>query len=139
MTDRFTRIGLGLGAAMMALGLAASLYASAQNQDPNGAPPPFRGGRRMGPPPMGPGFGLLGALPMIASQLGLSDAQKDQIKAIAESHRDEWKAVGDKAAAARRALTAAITADQFDETVIRQRAAEVGVAEADLAVASARA
>ena len=146
MTDRFTRIGLGIGATVLALSAAAA-FASAQNT--NGDPPTFsgrRGGPGRGPGGPGPGSrlggpmaGSLEPLRMLASQLDLSDAQKGQIQAITQSHAEEWKALANRGRQGRQALEAAIAADQFDELTIRQRSAEVAVVEAEIAVASARA
>jgi len=81
----------------------------------------------------GPGgpFGLAG-LPM--RELGLTDAQREQVKAVMESHRDDQKAIGDRMQKARKALHDAIAADTFDEAAIRSAAAEVGAVEADAAV-----
>jgi len=81
----------------------------------------------------------MGMLPMLARELNLTDAQKAQIKTIADSHRDEWKALGDRARTAHEALQQAVTADTVDEGLIRQRSAEVAAVEADMAVARARA
>jgi protein CpxP len=80
----------------------------------------------------------MGMLPMLARELNISDAQKAQIKTIADSHRDEWKALGDRARTAHDALQQAVTADAVDEGLIRQRSAEVAAVEADMAVARAR-
>jgi protein CpxP len=132
------RITLAVGAALLAVATAgAGLYAAGQNT--NQAPPPFKGGRmgRMGGPG-GPG-GPMGLPPMMARQLNLTDAQKAQVKTIADSHRDEWKALGDRARAAHKALSGAITADTVDEGLIRQRSAELAAVQADLAVARAKA
>ena len=85
----------------------------------------------------GPG-GPMGMLPMLAHELNITDAQKAQIKTIADSHRDEWKALGDRARTAHQALEQAVTADSVDEGLIRQRSAEVAAVEADMAVARAR-
>ena len=49
-------------------------------------------------------MGILAPLRFAASQLGLSDAQKDQIKAIAGSHAGEWKGLADRERQARQAL-----------------------------------
>ena len=84
MTHKTKRIGLAVGAAVMALGLAAGVYASTQNT--NGEQGPFIG-RRGGPgEPRSPGLrgSVLGPIQVLASQLGLTDAQKDQIKAFAQ-------------------------------------------------------
>ena len=125
-----TRIGLGIGAIAMTVGLVAGVYVSAQNTDgPRGPFAERRGG------PGGP-MGALG--PMLAGHLNLTDAQKDQLKGIMDSHRDESKGLGDRAMKARHALRAAVTADTVDEGLIRTRAAELATIESDLAVAQAR-
>ena len=87
------------------------------------------------------GFGrsILGPIQMIASHLNLSDAQKDQLKAVAQSHRDEWQSLADHVSTERQGLRAAITNGTFDEALIRDKSAALGQAEADVAVASARA
>jgi protein CpxP len=81
----------------------------------------------------------MGMLPMLARELNITDAQKAQIKTIADSHRNEWKALGDRARTAHVALQQAVTADTVDEGLIRQRSAEVAAVDADMAVARARA
>ena len=136
MTYRIRRMGLAVGAAVIALGVGAGVFASSQNT--NGAPGPFMG-RRGGPGFPGFGGSILGPIRMIASQLDLSDAQKDQIKTVAQSHRDEWQALAGHVSTARQGLGAAITSGTFDETLIRDKSAALGQAEADVAVASARA
>jgi Spy/CpxP family protein refolding chaperone len=88
--------------------------------------------------PGGPGSPLA-MLRMLGPQLNLTDAQKEQIKNIVDAHRDEWKALGDRERLAHEALTAAIMADTIDEALIRSKSAELGVVQADAAVASARA
>ena len=143
------RLALGLATGVLVLGVGAGVYATAQNtnQDPRsfsrGMGPGGPGGRggpfdsaqgRRG----GPG-GPMGMLPMLARELNITDAQKAQIKTIADSHRDEWKALGDRARTAHEALQQAVTADTVDEGLIRQRSAEVAAVEADMAVARARA
>ena len=75
-------------------------------------------------------MGILEPLRMAASQIGLSDAQKEQIKTIAQSHADEWKGLADRERQGRQALRAAVSAPQFDEVTIRQRSAELGAAQA---------
>ena len=145
MTATVRRIALGVGATVLALGVSAGLYASAQNT--NQDPPPFRSGgpggpggpgRWGGPGRGGPG-GPMGMLPMFGREIGLTDAQRDQIKTIAASHKDEWKALADRARTAHDALNDAITADAIDEATIRQKSAEVASVDADMAVARAHA
>ena len=81
------RFGLGIGAALVAVGVSAGVYASAQNT--NGDPRPFSG--RRGPAgPGGPGFGGpmgRGGPMMLLRGLDLTDAQKDQVKAIFDDAR----------------------------------------------------
>jgi protein CpxP len=88
---------------------------------------------------MGPGGPMMGMLPRIGRQLQLTDAQRDQLRAIAATHRDEWKALADRARAAHDALRAAVTADTVDENLIRAKSADAAAVEADMAVARARA
>lgn len=132
MTKNVQRIGLTLGAVLMAIGAAAAVYASTQNT--NLPSRPFMGGR-MGPG--GPRMGPFGPLGMIASQLGLSDAQTDQIKTIVQSHASEWKDLGDRARAAHQALSAAELADPVSDAAIRAASADLAAVEAEMAVARA--
>jgi periplasmic protein CpxP/Spy len=81
----------------------------------------------------------LGMLRRLGPRLNLTDAQRAQLKSIADTHKDEWKALSDRARAAREALNDAVLADPVDEGLIRAKAADVAAADADMAVASARA
>jgi Spy/CpxP family protein refolding chaperone len=81
----------------------------------------------------------MGMLPMLGPQIGLTDAQRDQIKATADSHKDEWKALADRGRAAHEALNDAVTADVIDEALIRQKSAEASAVDADMAVARSHA
>jgi protein CpxP len=81
----------------------------------------------------------MGMLPMFGREIALSDTQRDQIKAIADSHKDEWQVLGDRARKAHEALNDAVTADKVDDALIRQKSAEVAAVDADLAVARAHA
>jgi len=80
----------------------------------------------------------MGMLPMLG-RLGLTDAQKDQLKTIAATHADEWKTLANRGRTAHMALRDAITADTVDEASIRQKAAEAAAVDADMAVARAHA
>jgi Spy/CpxP family protein refolding chaperone len=145
MTIVTKRVALAATAGLVVIGITAGVRASTQNT--NQDPRPFSGQRDGGPRgPMGRGgpMGLgpdnpLGMLRMLGPRLGLSETQQTQLKSIAESHRDEWKALADRAMTARRTLHDAVMADQMDEALIRSKAAEAGAVEADVAVASARA
>jgi Spy/CpxP family protein refolding chaperone len=82
---------------------------------------------------------MMGMLPMLGPRIGLTDAQKEQIKTIADSHKDEWKALAARGRAAHMALDDAIAADAVDDGLIRQKSAEPSAVEADVAVARAHA
>ncbi|HEY1910039.1 MAG TPA: Spy/CpxP family protein refolding chaperone [Vicinamibacterales bacterium] len=141
MTAQAKRLVLSLGAGVLTLGLTAGVFASTQNTSQE--PPPFRGqggrgpGGRMGGP--GGAGGAMGMLPMLGPQLQLTDAQKDQVKAIVTAHTDDWKALADRERTARSALNDAVTADTVDESLIRSRSADVAIVESDTAVARAHA
>lgn len=139
MTRGMTRVGLGVGAALVAIVMAATVWAA--NGNTSGDQPLFRGGQ-MGRRPMGPGgpggmgpMGLLGPI----QRLGLTDEQKNQVKTIMESHADEFETLGERARTAHRALNEAIMADPVQDAAIRQKSAEAAAADADLAVAHAHA
>jgi Spy/CpxP family protein refolding chaperone len=144
MSGMSKRIVLGLGAAAIAVALAGVAFANGQaDQGPGsgrGGPGRFggpggpggRGGRG------GPG-GAMGALgPMMLERLDLTSDQRDRVKQILDSHRDDQQAIGPRAMAAHDALEAAITAASFDETLIRTRAADVASVDADETVLRAR-
>jgi Spy/CpxP family protein refolding chaperone len=149
MSGTIKRIVLGLGTAAMAVTLAVGAYAAGQNTSPaagqgpgagrfGGPGGPFGRGGRGGPGGPG-GFmgpGVLG--PMMLHRLDLSSDQRDRVKQIVESHRDEQQAIRQRAMAAHDALQTAVTAPVFDEGVIRAKAADVAAVEADQVVASAR-
>lgn len=142
MTTRF-KTTLAVGVAVLTLAAGAPML-MAQDQQPRrpgpgvGGPPPggpmgaMRGpGARRGPGgPMGFGPGF--------RQLDLTDDQKAQLKSIAESHRDEFKAAGDKARAAHDGMQALIEADSIDEAAIRAKSQEIASAEADVMILNAK-
>ena len=138
MTPTVKRIVFGAVAGLLALGLGAGAFVHAQDQTNPQPQRPFRGPGgpgRFG----GPGGGPPGMLPMLGREINLTDAQRDQIKAIADSHKDEWKAIFDRERTAREALNAAIMADAVNDALVRQKSAEVAAVEADAAVARAHA
>jgi protein CpxP len=135
-TKKLGHVALALVGATALAALVAAVHASAQDQNTSQAPAPFMGRGRGGP--KGPG-GPMGIMPMLPHELQLTASQNDQIKAIADSHRDEWKALADRARAAHAALNSAVTADTLDETTIRARSADVAAVDADMAVARAHA
>jgi len=70
--------------------------------------------------------------------LDLTDAQRDQLRAIAQQHRAEFQSVGERLRSAQRAVQEAVTAPVTDESLIRQRVSERALVEADAAVLRAR-
>ena len=148
-----TRASLGFAAvtafvSVLIVGAAAVALA----QHTTGGPGPFMG-RGGPPPPGGPGgpggrfggrggpggpMGAVGPLGPIMRQIDLTDAEREQVRSIVDSHRDEMQALGERARPAHEALQAALSNETFDEGTIRARSAEVASVEADMAVAQAR-
>jgi Spy/CpxP family protein refolding chaperone len=136
-----TTFRLTAAAGLVAL-CAAGIAPFVQAQDAQPAPPMgrMRGpgpGSGFGPPPGGP-MGLLGELGRGLRELGLSDAQREQIRGILQSRESEMREIGDRLRSAHEALNAVITADSIDEAAIRARSGEVGAIEADAAVLRAK-
>ena len=77
---------------------------------------------------IGPGF----------RELDLTEEQRTQVKAIVDSHQDEFKAVGAKMRAARESMRTLIEADTLDEAAVRAKSTEVAAAEAEVAILSAK-
>ena len=143
MTTRFkTSLAASLAVLTMAtaapmLMAAASANATAPGQDApqrrQGAGPgtPMGGPGMRGPGgPMGFGFGF--------RELDLTDDQKAQLKTIADSHRDEFRAAGEKVRAARDGMRALIEADAINESAIRAKSTEIAAAEADVMILNAK-
>jgi periplasmic protein CpxP/Spy len=138
MTPLTKRFGLLAGATLVALSLGGAYIAA---QDTSGAPGPFMGrggpGRFGGPGGRGGPGGPMGMFPMLG-RLNLTDAQREQVKSLLDSHRDETRALADKSETAHQALAAAVSAEQFDESAVRVRSADVAAVDADMAVLQAR-
>jgi len=118
-------------------------FVHAQAQEGTGAPP-ARHERRGPGGPGGPGdagrFGRggFGGPMAILRQLDLTEDQRAQVRQVMDSHRDELRASGERVMAAHRAQNDAVTAAQFDEQVVRTRAAELAAVQADAAVLQAK-
>lgn len=104
-----------------------------------------RGQVRPGGPrgPMGPGGpggpgGPLGEFLREARALNLSDAQKAQLRSIAQARQAEAQTTGQRVQVARQALDAAVTGSALNEVAVRQAAADLAVVEADAAVLRSR-
>ena len=74
---------------------------------------------------------------MMLERLDLTTDQRDRVRQILDSIRDEQKAIGDRAMKPHEALQEVVTGT-FDESAIRARAADVAAVDADVAVAQAR-
>ena len=85
---------------------------------------------RMGGGPFGLGPGM--------RELDLTDDQQQQLKTIAESHHDEFRAAGDKARAAHDGMQALVEADNIDENAIRAKSVEIAAADADVMILNAK-
>jgi len=83
-------------------------------------------------------MGLLGEFGRGMRQLDLTDAQRDQIRGIVESHEAALKEIGDRLRAAHEGMDALIAADVVDEPAIRAKSAEAAAVQADAAVLRAR-
>lgn len=91
----------------------------------------------------GPGgmreHGPLGPLGRALHQLDLTDAQRDQVRAVLEAARPELQALREQLRTNRRTFRQSHPPTEVDETAIRAHVAAQAVIEADLAVAMARA
>jgi len=139
MTTRF-KTSIAAGIAALTLAVAAPVFVAAQQdtqprrQGPGfGGPPP--GG---GPGMRGPGGPMMMGIGPELRLLDLSDDQKAQLKQIAESHRDEFRAAGEKVRAAREGMDALMDADQIDENAIRAKSQAIAAAEADVMILNAK-
>jgi Spy/CpxP family protein refolding chaperone len=132
-----TRVVGSVGAvALIALGVATLLPHLGAAQDPNqGAAGRMGGGRGPGGRGMGRG-GPGGPMEMAGiDPRDLTDAQREQIKAIRDRHADDMKPVMDRVQNARQALSNAVLTGVGD---IRGLALEVGAAEGELAFQNAQ-
>ena len=140
-----TRFKISLAAGITALTMAAAAPMLIAQDQPQRRQGPGIGGPRAGGPggPGGPGMrrggpgGPMGFGPGFG-QLDLTDDQKAQLKTIADSHRNEFQAAGQKIGTAREAMRTLIEAEAIDESAIRAKSAEVAAAEADLAILNAK-
>jgi Spy/CpxP family protein refolding chaperone len=141
MSDRMRKIGLSVGAALIAAGTVSGVFAATQNQNTSEPQGSFSGGRRSGPPMglFGPGgpMGPLGMLGPAVERLGLGDTQKDQLKAILQAHSAEFKALRQQAATAHKALEDAILLDPVSDAAVQSASAGVATVEAQIAVTTA--
>jgi protein CpxP len=136
-TRTLTGVIGGFGAAaLIAIGMATSIPHMSAAQDP-GQPPPGRMGRGFGGPG-GPGMGRGGRggpMGLGVDPQDLTDAQREQVKAIHERHADEMRTLMDRNQKAHEALNTAVFAGSGD---LRGLAQEVGAVEAEVAFQQAQ-
>lgn len=121
-----------VGVALAAL-LVGATIGDVAAQGPTGGPRHERGrGGRPGPG-FGPGGGAFGLGPIMRLE-SLTDAQREQLRALAQSRRDEGPTLMRQLAEAQRALMASAESGTVDES----KAAELGAAASSLAVMRAR-
>ena len=125
---------------LVAAGLVAALAggaAIAVAQSPQGGGPgiggPGRGGMRGGPRGFGGPMGDLGL-----RGIDLTDAQREQLRTIMESHKQEFEAVRTKLREAHQGLATATNAQTVDEAAIRARSTALATALADDAILRAK-
>lgn len=124
MRNVFKKLAVGAGA--LALAATFGLTVFAQQGPPDGRP---------GRP--GPRAGAM-ALGFTLGQLDLSDAQREQVRAIMQRHREEQRTLATRTRTARRALDQAAEAPTVDEAAIRTAAGTLAEAEAQMALMRAR-
>ena len=125
--QRIVLLAAGMAGVLIAAILLVGAVAEVAAQDGRGRPGFARGGGPGGLGLFGPGgAGIEGA--------NLTEAQKDQVKAIVETHRDEMRGLLDRQAQARRTLATAAESGRVDDAA----ANEVGAASAALALTEAR-
>jgi len=132
--------GAGAVFALTAIGIATIRAQADQGQGGNS---PVQAGPRRPGPGGGRGFGgPFGggpfAGPLMPRVRDLTDAQREQMKAIADRHQPEIQPVMEQLRTAQAALDEAIVSNPTDEATIRLKSADVAAAEAELAVIRAR-
>jgi len=126
--DRVRKIVVTAGLVVLMAGGAVALLAQGGQGRGAGVGPGGPGG------PGGRGFAAGFAL----GQLDLSDAQKQQVRAIVQRHREQSRATMGRVQEAMQAQRAAINAVPVNEAAVRQASAALAAVQADAAVEEAR-
>ncbi len=117
---------LALGLAIMSLPAGAQAAGSEKTEN-------------FGPPPIAKLItGTVGRLLVLKSELGVTDSQKTQIKAIMKKHRAEMAPAVRSVVEKRRKLQESVMADSPDQASIRTAAAELGKSIGETAVAASK-
>jgi periplasmic protein CpxP/Spy len=139
-----TSMKVMVGAVALMVGLSAPAMAQPGQGGPgSGAPGPGRPGGPDGPgrhggPFGGPLGGLLGLHPELPlPALNLTDAQREQVRAIMQGHREEGRALMQRAQTSLEALRK-LTDGTVDEGAVGQQGQALGAVIAEAAVLRAR-
>ena len=125
---RWRLFGLSIVAVALGAMLGAGAHVLAQGTAP------YASGHTMGRWSGARGMGMMGRL---GKQLGLTDAQKQQIKALMQQHHDEIAPLAKSAHDAREALLDAAR-NSADDGTMQQKANDLGAAQSQLELATAR-
>jgi len=126
-----------LGAIVVALGLGATVPFVGWAQDqPQAQTEPRRGGRGFGGPGGRMGGPMGGAFAFREVMRDLTDAQREQVKAIHERHADRIRPLAERAHTARQALNNALLSG--NEGSLQALSIEIGSAETELTFAQAQ-
>jgi Spy/CpxP family protein refolding chaperone len=126
-----------LGAIVVALGLGATVPFVGWAQDqPQAQAEPRRGGRGFGGPGGRMGGPMGGAFAFREVMRDLTDAQREQVKAIHERHADRVRPLAERAHTAREALNNALLSG--NDGNLQALSIEIGSAETELTFAQAQ-
>ena len=131
-------LGLYFAAGLLAVVATAVVPVLATGEQGLGGGPMGRG-PGPGGPGGGPGMGMRGPGPMLGLPVAdLSDDQKQQVKSILDSHRDQMQQNAEKMRGLQEAMRTLVEADTIDESAIRAKSAEIASAEADALILQAK-
>jgi protein CpxP len=129
----FKRVLVAAGLVAALAGGAAVAIAQPQQGGGAGIGGPGRGMRGPGPRGFGGPMGDLGL-----RGIELTDAQRDQLRTVMESHKQEFETVRTKLREAHQGLAAASNGETVDEAAIRARTTALASAMADEAILRAK-
>lgn len=124
---RSTRVLMSIVLAVVLLGGGLAIFAFAQGPEPGG-----RRGGPFGPPGQGP------MLMLPLRQLGLSDAQQQQVRQLLQQYREQTRNLVDQVRAAEDARRTAVETVPVDEGRIRAAMEQLLDRQTELAIQQAR-
>ena len=128
MTARRVMIAGAILTAVVLIGVAATWAVGQPAADPQDQP---------GRPFMKLIRGQIARAMVLKDDLDLTDAQRGELRAMLAAHKAEFTPLAAEVVAHKRALRAAVMAEQPDEATIRREAAALGETVGDIAVAMA--